>query len=223
MDPNKGKGLLKIQRNSEEPPLAGYGSASPLLQAGRISCQRFRGRLFARVYDPQVMKGPLHRFFDADHRRLDALLERATSHPDRVDLALFGEFRAGLLKHIGMEEKVLFLAASRARGDRLPRFAKLRVDHGAIASLLVPTPTPALVAEIRSILGPHNRREEEEGGIYDVCDEAIGPVEAERLLEGLRHFPEVRLKGHNDAPVVHEHIRVNVELSRAQWREDPER
>jgi len=47
-------------------------------------------------------------------------------------------------------------------------------------------------------------------------------VEAERLIEGLRHFPEVRLKGHNDAPVVHEHIRVNVELSRAQWREDPE-
>jgi len=169
-----------------------------------------------------AMKGPLHRFFDADHRRLDALLERATGDPDRVDLALFGEFRAGLLKHIGMEEKVLFLTASRARHDRLPLFAKLRVDHGAIASLLVPTPTPALVAEIRSILGPHNRREEEEGGIYDVCDEAIGPVEAERLIEGLRHFPEVRLKGHNDAPVVHEHIRVNVELSRAQWREDPE-
>jgi hypothetical protein len=167
------------------------------------------------------MKGPLHRFFDADHRRLDALLERATADPDRIDLAPFGEFRAGLLKHIGMEEKVLFLAANRARPDRLPLFARLRRDHGAIASLLVPTPTPALVAQIRSILGPHNRREEEKGGVYDVCDEAVGPVEAGRLLEELRHFPEIRLKGYNDAPVVHEHIRVNVDLASAQWREDP--
>ncbi len=167
------------------------------------------------------MKGPLHRFFDADHRRLDDLLRRATMEPERVGLADFGEFRAGLLKHIGMEEKVLFLAASRARSAAIPLFAKLRVDHGAIASLLVPTPTPALVARIREILGPHNRREEEEGGAYDICDEAVGPLEAERLLEELRHFPEVRLKGYNDAPVVHEHIRVNVGLSAAQWRENP--
>jgi hypothetical protein len=27
--------------------------------------------------------------------------------------------------------------------------ARLRVDHGAIAAVLVPTPTPALVGEIR--------------------------------------------------------------------------
>jgi hypothetical protein len=167
------------------------------------------------------MKGPLHRFFDADHRRLDALLRGATADPDRIDLTLFGEFRAGLLKHIGMEEKVLFLAAGRARNDHLPLFAKLRVDHGAIASLLVPTPTLSLVAEIVDVLGPHNRREEEEGGVYDICDEAVGTVEADRLLEELRYFPEVRLKGYNDAPVVREHIRVNVGLSRAQWRSDP--
>ena len=173
-----------------------------------------------RVYDGRDMQGPLHRFFDADHRRLDAILNRACLDPDRVDVVVFQEFRAGLLKHIGMEEKVLFLAASRARRDRLPLFAKLRVDHGAIASLLVPTPNPAIVAELVSILGPHNRREEEDRGIYDVCDEAVGPEEAERLLEELRHFPEIRLKGHNDAPVVHEHIRVNVDLSRAQWRDN---
>jgi Hemerythrin HHE cation binding domain len=169
------------------------------------------------------VKGPLHRFFDADHRRLDGLLKRAMSDPDRIDLGLFAEFRAGLLKHIGMEEKVLFLAAKTARRDRVPLFAKLRVDHGAIASLLVPTPTKDTVAEILTVLGPHNRREEEEGGIYDVCDEAVGPVQAERLLEELKTFPEIRLKGYNDAPVVHEHIRVNLGLSRAQWEEEAKR
>jgi hypothetical protein len=166
------------------------------------------------------MTGPLHRFFAADHRRLDAILTRAKVDPDRVDLAVFGDFRAGLLKHIGMEEKVLFLAAKSGRRDLLPLFAKLRVDHGAIAALLVPTPTPAILAEIVSILEPHNRREEEEGGVYDACDEAVGAVEAARILDELRYFPEIRLKGYNDAPVVHQHIRVNVDLSRAQWRGD---
>jgi len=164
--------------------------------------------------------GPLRSFFDADHRRLDRILKRATADPDRVHAGLFAEFRAGLLKHIGMEEKALFPAAGAARGDQLPLFARLRVDHGAIASLLVPTPTPALVAEILSILGPHNRREEEEGGIYDVCDAALGPDGAERLLRELKTFPDVRVKGHNDTPVVHDHIRVNVALSKAQWTGD---
>ena len=90
-----------------------------------------------------MMNGPLHRFFAADHRRLDALLRRSVSVPGRVDLVPFGEFRAGILKHIGMEEKVLFPAARHAREAPLALAARLRVDHGAIAALLVPTPTPA--------------------------------------------------------------------------------
>lgn len=163
------------------------------------------------------MKGPLHSFFDADHRRLDALLKRSMSEPGSIHKASFAEFRAGLLRHIGMEEKVLFAAARGASADRLPIFAKLRVDHGAIASLLVPTPTSKVVAEILSVLGPHNGREEEAGGAYDICDEAIG-VEAATLLVGeLVAFPVPPLREHNDAPVVWDHIRVNLELSRRQW------
>lgn len=107
------------------------------------------------------MKGPLHRFFVADHRRLDGLLRNSIAESGRIDLRQFGEFRSGILKHIGMEEKVLFLAARRARGEPLPIVARLRLDHSAIAALLVPTPTPAIVAQILSVLVPHNRREEE--------------------------------------------------------------
>ncbi len=165
------------------------------------------------------MPGPLHRFFDADHRRLDGILKRALAEPGCVDPVAFGEFRAGLLKHIGMEEKVLFIAAQRARGERVEILAKLRVDHGAIASLMVPTPTPEIVSELLSILGPHNRREEEAGGVYDLCDDALGTEGAERLLAELENFKDVPLKAHNDAPVVHEHIRVNVELARRQWHQ----
>jgi Hemerythrin HHE cation binding domain len=165
-----------------------------------------------------VMQRPLHRFFSADHRRLDALLKRAVAEPGQVDIALFGEFRAGILRHIGMEEKVLFVAARRARGgEPLELAARLRVDHGAIAALLVPTPTPAIVGEILSVLVPHNRREEEPGGVYDACDEALGPAEAERLAGELQAFPEPPLKPYNDAPEVQKHIEENLVLARRQW------
>ena len=168
-----------------------------------------------------VMRGPLHRFFSADHRRLDALLKRSIAEPGRVDLAPFGEFRAGLLRHIGMEEKVLFVAARRARGgEPLVLAARLRVDHGAIAALLVPTPTPARVGEILSVLVPHNRREEEPGGVYDACDEALGPAESERLAGELEAFPEPPLKPYNDGPEVQKHIEENLARARRQWGED---
>jgi hypothetical protein len=168
-----------------------------------------------------VMHGPLHRFFSADHRRLDALMKHSIRDPGRVDRVPFGEFRAGILRHIGMEEKVLFVAARRARGGEPPDLAaRLRVDHGAIAALLVPTPTPAIVAEILAILVPHNRREEEPGGVYDACDEALGPAEAERLAGDLQAFPEVPLKPYNDGPEVRRHIEETLALSRAQWTAD---
>jgi hypothetical protein len=57
--------------------------------------------------------GPVSWFLVVDHVRLDALLQRAGA----IDHATYAEFRAGLLKHIGMEEKILLPAAQRARGD----------------------------------------------------------------------------------------------------------
>ncbi len=168
---------------------------------------------------PAAPQGPLQRFFAEDHRRLEALLGRALAGQEQLDLAAFGAFRAGLLRHIGMEEKVLFAVARAARGGQpLPIAARLRVDHGAIAALLVPTPTRALVAQLLSVLGPHNRREEEPGGAYEACDQALGAAAAERLLEEeLRGFPEPPLKPYNDQPAVFEHIAVNLELARRQW------
>lgn len=164
------------------------------------------------------MSGPLHRFFSADHRRLDSLLKRSLAAPGEVDLGPFGAFRAGLLRHIGMEEKVLFVAARAARGGKpLPLAARLRVDHGAIAALLVPTPTPAIVAEIVSVLLPHNRREEERGGIYEECDDALGPARAALLVEELQAFPEPPLMPYNDTSQVRKHIEENLARSRRQW------
>lgn len=172
-----------------------------------------------RMDDP-AMPGPLHRLFSADHRRLDALLRRSIAGPGRVDLAPFGEFRAGILRHIGMEEKVLFVAARAARGGRpLDLAARLRVDHGAIAALVVPTPTRAIVDDLLSVLAPHNRREEEPGGAYDASDQALGPEEAARLAAELEAFPEPPLNPYNDGPAVAKHIAETLALSRRQWEE----
>jgi hypothetical protein len=75
----------------------------------------------------------------------------------------------------------------------------LRVDHGALALLLVPSPSPALVAEIRTILEPHNRLEEEPGGLYATCDELL-VAEAERLVQQAASYPVVKVSPYQDGP-----------------------
>lgn len=54
------------------------------------------------------MSGKIHCYLAGDHERLDTLLERAMSDPANIDAAAYTQFRSGLLKHIGMEEKVYF-------------------------------------------------------------------------------------------------------------------
>ncbi|MGE0022012.1 MAG: hemerythrin domain-containing protein [Hyphomicrobium sp.] len=148
------------------------------------------------------MHGPLHALLADDHARLDALLRRAMDDPARIDAAAYAAFRAGLLKHIGMEEKILLPAAQRARGgEPLPIAAKLRLDHGAIAALLVPPPTLAVVTALRAILAAHNPIEEGPGGLYDTCEELAG-AERDAFLARLRAAPEVPVARHVDGPRV---------------------
>src|SRR5690349_13568416 len=110
------------------------------------------------------MAGKIHRYLADDHRRLDALLKRATADAETFDAQAYAEFRSGLLKHIAMEETVLLPMAQKRRGGRaLFAAAKLRLDHAALVALLVPTPTKAIVAAVRAILERHNPVEEGEG------------------------------------------------------------
>lgn len=149
------------------------------------------------------MTGPITRFLTEDHDRLDALLRRASARAEEVERASFDEFRSGLLRHIALEEKILLPAARVARGGTpLPIARRLRVDHGAITSLLVPTPTPEIVAELRSILEPHNVAEEEPGGLYEACDGLLAD-QAATLLERMRAYPPVKVARYQDGPNVH--------------------
>lgn len=152
------------------------------------------------------MLGRIHAYLSQDHARLDALLIRATSHPEIVDPESYAELRAGLLRHIAIEEKVLF-AGARAHPDRVPKqlIDQLHADHAALASLLVPPPTHALLATLRGILEEHNPLEEGPGGVYDLCEQLAGDEVAAQLAR-MHAIPAVRASQHLDEPRVHEHI-----------------
>ena len=146
--------------------------------------------------------GPLTTVLAEDHRRLDALLHSATSAADHIDQAVYDQFRAGLLRHIGMEEELLLPAVQRWRGGTpLPIAAKLRLDHSALATLLMPAPTAQILATIRRILSDHNRLEEAQDGLYAICDR-LPAKEMESLLAALRAAPAVRVMPHSDSPAV---------------------
>lgn len=142
------------------------------------------------------MAGKIHRYLGDDHRRLDALLGRAVADLENIDAAAYAQFRAGLLKHIGMEEKILFPTAQKRRGgESLPVAARLRLDHGALTALLVPPPTAPVITAIRAILEIHNQVEENAGGMYDQCEEVIGADEDE-IVRQLENFPAVKVLPH---------------------------
>lgn len=148
------------------------------------------------------MSSSIERYLEEDHRRLDGLLRAALADPARFDLEAFERFRAGLLRHIGLEEKLLIPEARRRRGDPWPLADVLRTEHGALASLLVPTPDHALAREIATLLQEHNRREEGAGALYDECASNLG-VDADALLEKMRAVAEPPLAKHFDGAGTH--------------------
>lgn len=150
--------------------------------------------------------GAITELLERDHDRLDALFTKALAGGEGVDLEAYEEFRRGLLRHVGMEELILIPSARRLGGGAVELANRTRLDHAALTSLLIPPPTPRLLAVIRAILEPHNRMEEEENGLYAQCEKALGP-EAEEILERLRSAPEIPPAAHVDGPHVQSSIR----------------
>lgn len=128
-------------------------------------------------------------YLEADHRRLEALLEKASAHED-IDHAAYDAFRQGILKHIGIEEKLLLPRAQRLGGRVLERAAKLRLDHGAIAALLTLSPTHKVIHALETILQVHNEIEEGMDGVYAECDRLLGE-ESQALMEEIIRYPPV--------------------------------
>jgi hypothetical protein len=144
--------------------------------------------------------GPIERFMSEDHARLDRLLAAAEVVSGTFEVATYAEFRHDLLRHIAMEEKILLrFARAKRGGEALPVATQLRADHGTIAKLLVPSPSPQIVLALRELLTRHNPLEEGPLGLYAICDELAGD-EASALLAQLRELPRVPVAAHYDGP-----------------------
>ncbi|KAB2900070.1 MAG: hemerythrin domain-containing protein [Kofleriaceae bacterium] len=128
----------------------------------------------------------------ADHARLGELLAGAVDEHGAIDEARYATFRAGLLRHIAIEEKLLFPVLPR------PRTARLREDHARIGVLLSVSPTAARCAELTAILETHDALEEGEGGIYAACEEVLGALPSCALTERALALPAVRVAAYRD-------------------------
>ncbi len=83
---------------------------------------------------------------------------------------------------------------------------KLRLDHGALGTLIMPTPTRAIIKLLQTILDAHNALEESSEGVYAQCEKVAG-VEIEDLLSRLQAVPSVSVAAYSDSPAVFATIR----------------
>jgi hypothetical protein len=149
--------------------------------------------------------GPIEQFMTEDHVSIDRLLACSEQSDGSIDAEHYEQFRGGLLRHIAMEEKVLLpYARSRRGGEPLAMAAALRADHGGIAKLLTSRPSPALLSEVRALLGRHNALEEGAQGLYAACD-ALAGEDAPAVVQRLREQPPVPLAKYYEGPLHRRH------------------
>lgn len=144
--------------------------------------------------------GPIERFMVEDHVRIDGSMAACERSDGAIDLGEYERFRHDLLRHIGMEEKVLlpFVRAKRG-GAPFELGSVLHADHGEIARLLVRSPDRALLEELRILLARHNPLEEGAEGFYVACDQ-LAQAEGTALVTRLRAQPAVPLAKYYDGP-----------------------
>lgn len=151
------------------------------------------------MVDPKPQKyARITDYLVADHARLHALMCQATQGGGVV-LEYYEAFRSGLLRHIGIEERVLFPAVKLAlKGEYPPGTAQLRLEHAAITSLLVPTPDAALCHELDALLSDHDGREEGPRGVYEACEACLTAEQSAELATQAAARPEVPTMPHFD-------------------------
>jgi hypothetical protein len=153
------------------------------------------------------MNGEIHKYFAEDHRRLKKLLESAFAQDGKINDSDYSEFRSGLLKHIALEEKILLPAIQKANdGAHYPSAAQFRLEHGAIAALMVLPPSISVKNVLLGILEHHNKREELIPGLYHDCDSAL-VKSLEPIMQNVRNYPDVPLMPYNNSQLAQDAAR----------------
>jgi hypothetical protein len=144
--------------------------------------------------------GAIERFMVEDHVGIDGWVARCERPDGSVDLEIYERLRQALLRHIGMEERILLpYARAKRGGEPLDLARRLHADHGEIAKLLVRSPNEAVLGALRELLARHNPLEEGPEGIYAACDRLAGDG-AQSVVDRLRAQPEVPLAKYYDGP-----------------------
>lgn len=146
-------------------------------------------------------RGELYRLMAAEHAELGELLAKAAGEGAAIDPEAYQRFRERLLRHIRIEEWILLPMAERKRGEALSIAGRLRLDHGALAALLMLPPADHAFRAIRAVLDAHNPLEEAEGGVYEQCEGLAGPEIAESLSQ-IAASPRVPVSSWVDSPKV---------------------
>jgi hypothetical protein len=157
-------------------------------------------------------------YLEQDHRRLEGLFIKATLDPAAVDMEIYDQFRTGLLRHIGIEEKIVLPLLRTALSDGYPKEAQIRLDHGAIAALLVPPPEAQLIFALTALLQRHNHLEEDPGTLYDMLDDCARR-EDPSILDRIIAHPAVPLSRYINNPDAMDAVRRAVARSGHDYAE----
>jgi uncharacterized protein (DUF2249 family)/hemerythrin superfamily protein len=136
-----------------------------------------------------------------DHDRLEALEAAAFEKRALGDLQLaydlYAEFAAGLKRHIGFEEQLLFPAFEEKTGmpPTAGPTAVMRAEHREIEALLgkieariadAAAPVELLRRSFHAVLEDHSVKEEQI--LYPTTDHLLGEEEADRLVTKIQGF-----------------------------------
>lgn len=169
------------------------------------------------MHSDQTLRGRLYKLMADEHARLDNLLAEATESVGVAATESYRRFREGLLRHISIEEKILLPTAQRRRGGTpLPLAEKLRLDHGALAALVMLPPSVFTFRAVRAVLDAHNPLEESPGGVYEQCESLI-ESELDEVLFRCETVPRVPVSPWVDRSKVF--VAVKLGLMRAGYDE----
>lgn len=131
-------------------------------------------------------------FFEHDHQRLDQIFAefQQNKHDNSLALALFSQFKTGLVQHIEWEEQLLFPNVEKAAGfpPNAGPTAVMRMEHVQIKDCLTlierqlnqEGDTSSIESQLLAILSSHNMKEE--NILYPMSDESIPANTAQSIV-----------------------------------------
>ena len=130
-------------------------------------------------------------FMSKDHSRLDSIFQKFLASNNSDDRKqLFLEFKAGLERHMGWEENILFPAVKQELGDDSAMIDELIMQHDRMREDLtgitsgLKTGNASIETDMEQLLSAHDKMEEE--GIYPWVDDNIESNEKIVILSKIR-------------------------------------